>query len=111
MRKARGFTLLEVLIALGILTLVLTAVLKMQVKSTELSRRAVWGFYASVKAADYLEELLAKKFSGISETTQEPYTLSARTTSLNKIYPLEQLTLKVSRPELTPVELSVYRLK
>ena len=83
----------------------------MQIKSTELSRQSILGFETLVVAVDHLEELMAGQFIGISETTEEPYAFNAKTDSVTKIYSFERLKLIVKRPDLSPLELSVYRLK
>ena len=110
--STRGFTLLEVLVALAILALVLVTLLRMEVSSISLAAKSSLSFRALVRATAEVDELERMQFTGELKKESEPFVIQARTEI--KSYqgiPLEKMTLQVLYEDRTYSELYLYNAK
>lgn len=73
----KGFTLLEVLVALGLLALVLTVLLRMEVSSIAQTSRNSLSFQALAVATDEMDELISRPIIGEYTNDRDPYQVSA----------------------------------
>ena len=102
---------MEILIALGILALVLTALLKLQMKSIQLTWISRQGLKTLVVAVNQLEKLLEERFSGEKEEEKDGFMIKAKTQTLQELQTLERLQVEVTKDDFPPQEFSVYRMK
>lgn len=112
MRRIHGFTLVEVLVALAIISLVLVALLRMEASSIAMTARTNITFRALTMATKEMDDLEMKKFTGEEEKKIDAFTLRAKTeTKSYEGIPLEKLTLEVLYDDRKFSELGSYRLK
>lgn len=111
-KNEKGFTLLEVMVALFIISIVLVALLKMEVNSISLATRTSITFQSLVIATRELDELISKKFSGEYEKPGDPFSIKAKSELTSKSgFPLDRLKLEVIYEDKTYTELDSFTIK
>ncbi|MDQ7823935.1 MAG: type II secretion system protein [Candidatus Eremiobacteraeota bacterium] len=111
-RKKKGFTLVEVLVALAIIAIVLVALLRMEVSSIALAARTSLSFRALMLATREMEELSSQTLEGTYEKSYEPFSVSAKTELTSQSgFPLEVLSLEVFYEEAIYAELKSFTFK
>ncbi len=110
--KPRGFTLVEVLVALAILSLVLVALLRMEVSSISLAATSSITLRALMVGTRELDELERTSFSGDLEEEIEPFFIKARTEQTSqKGLPIEKTSLEVFYADKRYTELILFKIK
>ena len=109
--QKRGFSLLEVLIALAIVGLVLVAILKLQLVTTMQTYSSTENFQALIIALNEAEELTRKQFAGESEKEVGGYKVEAKTGTVSGDIPAEKLNITVSSDRGPVLDLNLYHLK
>jgi prepilin-type N-terminal cleavage/methylation domain-containing protein len=110
--RRRGFTLIEVLVALAIISLVLVALLRLEVSSISTAATNGIAFRALTVATKELDDCVQNNFSGDMEKNVEPFQVKAHTeqTSQNGI-PIEKLNLEVLYADKRYSELTSFKIK
>jgi len=112
MKSNRGFSLLEVIIALAIALLMLTALLSLEMKSAKLAAKTIRGFDALPTAIEEIEELSLREFSGKSEKKVDNYLVITQSKEITKEIDMVKLSVEVySDDEQLLSELSLYKFK
>lgn len=95
-RQGRGFTLIEVLVALAIFALVAVPLINLELGSTSAIARVQSEREAHYLAIYTLDTLLATRFKGERTDTRGPYTVKVRSTSVETAkLPIERLQVAV----------------
>ncbi|MCL5037181.1 MAG: prepilin-type N-terminal cleavage/methylation domain-containing protein [Chloroflexi bacterium] len=109
--RSRGFSLLEVLIALAIIALVMVALLRLQTLTTSQTYNSNENFRALVVAINEAEDLTKKKFTGETQKEAGGFRIEARTGTVSGELPAERLKITVSSKEGPVMDLNLYHMK
>jgi prepilin-type N-terminal cleavage/methylation domain-containing protein len=110
-RLTKGFSLLEVMVALAILTLVLVALLRLELKSAVLAARTSLTFKALPLAIEESEELAAKNFQGSETKDKENFKISAFTGDMPGELPAQRLRVEIYSNDQSYAGIVQYHLK
>lgn len=111
MRKS-GFSLLEVVIALAIALLMLSALISLEIKSTALAARATMGLKTLPVAIEKLEEVSQKQFSGTKSEMVDEFEVQTRAVDFNTAeIPYTRIQVEVFYNGQLYSELSTYNFK
>ncbi|MCD4784619.1 MAG: prepilin-type N-terminal cleavage/methylation domain-containing protein [Candidatus Eremiobacteraeota bacterium] len=112
LKKNRGFSLLEVIIALAIALLMLTALLSLEIKASRLAAETIKGFDALPTAIEEIEELTLREFAGRSEKKVNNYLVVTSAKEITKEIDMVRLSVEVySNDDQLCSELSLYKFK
>ena len=107
-----AFTLLEVTVALFILSLLLTAILRLELSSFILAARDTQVFESLVLGVERMDELIRVKFQGEEENVYDNYSISARIDKVTGGIPVNRLKVEIYDKDKQSVgDLSVYRIR
>lgn len=96
MKKQAGFSLLEVLIALGITSIFLVGLLRLQISSTRMIQNTSFNFSALLVAIEKIEAIKDKQIAGRSTEETENFTVTVyREKEILKEGSLDKLTVAV----------------
>jgi prepilin-type N-terminal cleavage/methylation domain-containing protein len=109
--KNKGFTLVEILIALGIALVVLTAVIRLEVSATALAARASLGFDSLPYAIERIEEVSRQEFSGTSQEFKDGYEIRTTQKDAEASVPLSQIEVEVLLNGESYSRLSLYKIR
>jgi len=107
-----AFTLLEVTVALFILSLVLTALLRLELSSFVLAARDTQVFESLVLGVERMDELIRVRFQGEEENVYDNYSISARIDKVTEGIPVDRLKVEIYDKDKQSVgDLSAYRIR
>lgn len=107
-----GFTLIEVLVALAIAAISLTAILQLALNSTKLTYAATTQFNCLPVAVEEMEELKNRAFFTETSKTVKDYTVKARLASEDFMdLRYNKLTLEVLYNDVSQIQLYWFDIK
>jgi prepilin-type N-terminal cleavage/methylation domain-containing protein len=109
--KSGGFSLIEVLIALAIALVVLTAAISLEVSSTALAARASMGLDTLPYAIERIEEVSRQEFSGTSQEFKDGYEIRTTQKDAEASMPLTQIEVEVLFNGESYTTLSLYKFR
>jgi prepilin-type N-terminal cleavage/methylation domain-containing protein len=109
--KNSGFSLIEVLIALGIALVVLTAAISLEVSSTALAARASLGLDTLPYAIERIEEVSRQEFSGSSQEFINEYEIRTTQKDAESSLPMSQIEVEVFLNGESYSRLSLYKFR
>ncbi|MCE1247740.1 MAG: prepilin-type N-terminal cleavage/methylation domain-containing protein [Firmicutes bacterium] len=107
--KTRGFSLIEVMIALAIALIMLTALLSLEIKSTELASRTTNGLDALPVAIEETEEISNKEITGVSEKECGEYKVVISSKEVPSGINMVRIHVEVNRNDVQQADLSLYK--
>ena len=110
-KNKRAFTLLEVLVAMTILALVLTAVLRLQLKSTQMTRTSMEGFELLVAAVKGMETTLEKKNTSEESREEDGFQIKLTTQAMPQLPSIIRQEISVTKDGVSSQELSIYKFQ
>lgn len=113
LRSPNGaFTLLEVTVALFILSLLLTALLRLELSSFVVAARDTRVFESLVLGVERMDELIRMKFQGEEENIYDNYSISARIDKVTGGIPVDRLKVEIyDKDKQSLGDLSAYRIR
>jgi len=109
--KQRGFSLLEVLVALAIALMMLTALLSLEMKSTALAARTSMGINTLPIAIEKIEELIEREASGKSEEKVREYKVVTEVKEVLTGVNMVRIKVEVLFNEEPCCDLSIYKFR
>ncbi len=106
-----GFSLLEVMVAMAIAVLMLTALITLEMKSTALAARSSVGLDTLPIAIERIEELAEIDFTGESTVPHGEYLVVTSTSDAGGGLPATRIQVEVKYNEQTYSELSLYKFR
>jgi prepilin-type N-terminal cleavage/methylation domain-containing protein len=107
----KGFSLLEVIVAVTVAVLVLVALLSLEIKSTALAARAAIGFDTLPVAINYIEDLSGRDFSGESQEMKDEYEIKTKADEIDVGIPISRIRVEVLYHGEPYSALSLYKFR
>ena len=109
--REKGFSLLEVIIALAIALIMLVALINLEIRSATLAARASIGFDTLPLAIERVEELTKREFSGTSREFMGEYEVQTTAVESTSELPYTRIKVEVLYNGEPYSELSIYKFK
>ena len=111
LQNKKGFSLIEVLVALAIALLVLTALLTLGMKATRLAAESSIGIDTLPVAIEHIEELTKRNPTGRSEIQKGEYSIVTDTREILSGVNMVRIKVEVFYKEKPYADLSLYKFK
>lgn len=109
--KERAFSLIEVVVALAIALLMLTALLGLQLQAAMLASRSSLGFETLPIAIEKLEDLSGKSVSGTSKELKGEYEIITSSREEMANLPITRIQVEVLYEDQVYSDLSLYKFR
>lgn len=110
-KSRRGFSLIEVLVALAIALLVLTALLSLEMKASRLAAETSVGIDTLPVAIEQVEEVAQREPTGRSEIVKGDYTVVTDVREVLTGVNMVRIKVEVYYDEKPYADLSLYKFK
>jgi prepilin-type N-terminal cleavage/methylation domain-containing protein len=107
--KTRAFSLIEVMIALAIALLLLTALLSLEIRATDLASRTTRGLDALPIAIEEIEEISGKEITGRSERDAGDYKIVLTSKEVPSGINMVRIRVEVYQNDVQQADLSLYK--
>ncbi|MFP4498985.1 MAG: prepilin-type N-terminal cleavage/methylation domain-containing protein [Vulcanimicrobiota bacterium] len=108
-KNTKAFSLMEVIIALAIALIMLTALFSLEIRSTALAARAIRGFEALPYAIERIEELTEQDFTGSEKEFVKQYELLTTSQEFTGDLKYRRVKVEVLEKKESYVELSIFK--
>ena len=108
-KNLKAFSLIEVMIALAIALIMLTALLSMEIRATDLASRTTNGLDALPVAIEEIEEISDKQIIGRSEKESGDYKIVLTTKEVPSGINMVRTRVEVYRNDVQQADLSLYK--